>query len=211
METSEKIQEGDGSEAVREVWMKYLITVDEKPPKSNVVEEATAWLIAQGFDSPSAVDGVSDQDVDDNSPPKELVVKAFVKRTLRNINAAQQAKRAKVAGPGGSESSGSPLAPLQYNADLGLAQLGSESALAVARSLTNGVRSIDVLSKLSSSSLAGLPFHLQVDAAVWHLLDSETTAAAACNPPRKPFAYIDLTSKDVLPMWIAPDAVGGRA
>jgi hypothetical protein len=162
------------AEELKAGWLSYLATVDERPPKSSVLEATAAWYVAQGFVDPASVEGVSEEDVDSTSPPKELVVKAFLKRSLRNINAVHAAKRQRPADATGATGAGAAGADHTFAA--------SESALALARSLTQGVKSVDLLSKIAQSSVAGLPFHLQVDSAVWHVLEVESAAARACTP-----------------------------
>jgi hypothetical protein len=51
---------------------------------------------------------------------------------------------------------------------------------------------------------------MQCDSEVYKVLEAENMAAAR-DPKRTPFSYIDLTSNAVLPLWLAADAIGGSA
>ena len=41
-------------------------------------------------------------------------------------------------------------------------------------------------------------------------LQTDTNAAAAADPVRKPFTYIDLTKDECLPIWMNPEDIGGK-
>lgn len=49
------------------------------------------------------------------------------------------------------------------------------------------------------------------DITLWKVLESETLAAKAATPARHVFTYVDLTSKELLPVWLSPEAVGGKS
>jgi hypothetical protein len=194
-------------------WSSFLLAVDEVPPKSAVIETVGAWLIEKGFTEPRLLEGTTESDLDSAGMPSDLVTRAFLKRTLRCVEAAQQAKRFKAANPP-RESDGSLVGTGAVGASVTdpsrFVGLPDASALALAHGLASAPKRLDVSQELEKSPLAGLPFHMQVDAAIWQLLEAETTAASSCIPPRTPFSYVDLTSKEVLPLWISPESVGGK-
>ena len=80
-----------------------LNAVDESPPSDTVMQNVSSWLTAQGLDSPHALEGVTEADIDSRDPPTDLASRAFLKRTLRSVEAAQQAKRFRAWQPASSE------------------------------------------------------------------------------------------------------------
>ena len=54
-----------------------------------------------------------------------------------------------------------------------------------------------------------LPFDQQAEQPLWEKLAVENEAARV-RTNRQAFSFIDLTSRDVLPLWMAPEDVGGR-
>ena len=61
---------------------------------------------------------------------------------------------------------------------------------------------------MSAVGFLTLPFQLRPDPLVWRILHAENVAALARG--RKPFSYVDLTAKELLPLWLAPDTIGGK-
>ena len=196
-------------------WTSFLVAVDDIPPKSSIIEGVSSWLTARGFSDPRMLEGVSEADVDANNPPADLTTKAFLKRALRCVEVAQQAKRQRslnpvdrgqVNGSLGGEVGGAGDAASRLLGVLG----GEVSALALAQGFSAVSKTLDISQRIENSPLAGLPFHMQPEAKIWQQLEVETVAAASCSPPRVAFTYIDLTSKEVLPLWLSPDAIGGK-
>ena len=137
--------------------------------------------------------------------PKDVFTKAFITKTLKmagNVGAAKTGTSSSV--PMGSSPLAQPYSPMMN-------LLGGESAMRVAAAMSRGDKPVDMDSKLKASMFGKLPWHLVVDAQVWQLLSAETTTAAASIPKRVPFCYVDLAAKEMLPMWMAPEAVGGKA
>ncbi len=83
------------------------------------------------------------------------------------------------------------------------------SASTIANLLASGAELVDINDKLKSIGLETLQYHLRPDLLVWSVLDAESKAAANSN--RKAFAYLDLTSKELLPIWVPADLVGGKS
>jgi hypothetical protein len=194
-------------------WTTFLLAVDDSPPKSNVIEGVSSWLVERGITDPRMLEGVSEADIDTNNPPSDLLTKAFLKRALRCVEVAQQAKRQKTLNPAERSPTvgvfSDPGAGDVASRLLGVVG-GDASALALAHSLAGGSKALDISQRIENSPLAGLPFHMQAEAKIWQQLETETVAAAASSPPRVAFTYVDLTSKEVLPLWLSPDAIGGK-
>ena len=186
-------------------WIMWLTAVDVKPPAEEFLAEAAKFFGAH-FESYESLEGVDECDlVTMDGFPTKVPVKAFCKRALRTAEATAMAKR---------RTSVQPQLGLQSSQLLPMSQMsleplgGDASALAMARALQGGqVKEVDVNDLLAKAGLKDLPFHSTPDTAVWQILDSATKAAA----PGKTFSYIELTSKEVLPLWLPADAVGGKA
>eukprot|EP00971_Amphidinium_carterae_P352537 6492642-Amphidinium_carterae.1 len=122
-----------------------------------------------------------------------LPVKAFLRRALRVITALEDTTA--VAAATQQPASGPHM-----------------SAASLALQLAPS-KEVNVVEKLKSvnphfSKLDNMPFHMLPESSVWSLLQAENDAATASS--RTAFSYVDLTSKEWLPLWIAPDAVGGK-
>ena len=83
------------------------------------------------------------------------------------------------------------------------------SAMSVANVMAHGGKEVNVQEALSNAKMDKLDYTLQAEHAVWQLLQSESDAGK--KEGRVAFSYVDLTSKGLLPMWLAPGAVGGSA
>lgn len=186
-------------------WKSFLKNVDENQPADTVLEAAEEWLIGKDFLSPASFEGLSEEDLSSADLPAALPVKAFLKRTLRVVEAAHASKRAK--------SKAVAFAPVQVAEAEGSqtfqAMVGGEtSAAAVAAALSSASVEVDVHAQLVKAGCPSLPYQLQPDLPVWQAVAAESEAAKKAN--RVAFAYIDLTAKEVLPLWMAPDTVGGK-
>ena len=69
-------------------------------------------------------------------------------------------------------------------------------------------KAVDVADLLNKHSLSGLSYHLQADQSLFDSLVAHTEEAKRAG--RTPFACVDLTAKECLPLWIPVDSVGGR-
>ena len=81
------------------------------------------------------------------------------------------------------------------------------SALVVAQQLSS-TPAVDVTKLLESAHLDNMPFHLLPDQEVWQQMKAATAAAHAAG--QKPFSYVDLTHRSLLPAWLPAEAVGGK-
>ena len=105
--------------------------------------------------------------------------------------------------------------PLQQSQDLASQRLGfsvpdvvgqEASALTLAK-LLKGTTEVDQNKLLTSAGCQDLPFAFRCDTPVWRIMQAETDDAGASG--RIAFAYIDLTAKEILPMWMPQDTIGG--
>ena len=91
------------------------------------------------------------------------------------------------------------------------ASFGPEaSAGAVASALTAGSIVVDLNDMLEKAAVKDLPYHLRPQPALFQLLSAANKSAQEAVPVRKAYTYVDLTHKDVLPLWMGSEAVGGH-
>lgn len=66
----------------------------------------------------------------------------------------------------------------------------------------------DLASLLSKAEMKNLGFGLQSEQALWNNMQQH---ADECKlAVRIPFLFVDMTSKETLPMWLTPDLIGGK-
>ncbi len=192
-------------------WNEFVRAVDEKPPKWEIIEAVVRVFCDANIASPAEADGVHESDL---TFPEGMTVaaKALVRRTLKTVEMSAQAERGKKDSPGDASSStsgSSSLLPDPAVAGM-LEVLGTEaSAMAVAQAMAHGDRKVDVPRILEKIGCRDLHFALQPEVPVWQALQTESLAAAKAG--RVAFAYVDLTAKQFMPLWMAPDATGGAA
>eukprot|EP00971_Amphidinium_carterae_P059254 1171678-Amphidinium_carterae.1 len=150
--------------------------------------DAKAKLLELGFASPAHLDGVMVSDID-TCGITSLPLRAFVKRCIKAVNVSA------VITPQGA------AAPA-------VAGAGVSASVTAALIQPTAVKQVNVNEKLVSAYLHGVPFHLLPDQSVWQQLDTENQAAKTAG--RVAFSFVDLTAKEVLPLWVPPDAVGGK-
>ena len=85
---------------------------------------------------------------------------------------------------------------------------GSAGAGALAMAMAP-LKSVDTRAKMTTAGLEKLPYELQAEQAVWEKMATENeTARLRSN--KQGFTFIDLTCREVLPLWMAPEEVGGK-
>ena len=100
---------------------------------------------------------------------------------------------------------------LQHLTSIHLGLLGPEaSAGAVARAITASLKTVDVESKMKTVALHSLPVYWRAQPALHPLMEADDKAAKDSSPQRSAFTYVDLTHKDLLPLSMSSEAVGGR-
>ena len=175
-------------------WKTFLDTVDAEETDPEVLKEAEAFLTQAKLKNPQGAMGISLKQLEGHADfPAELPTQAFLSRAMDALAAVAAARRAaKEITPAASASSPQTLG----------------SALNVAALLSPPPKTVDVNTLLKNCKLDALPFNLQVDQTVADKMAAETDAAKKAQ--RKPFLFIDLTLAGTLPLWLAPEAVGGR-
>ena len=187
--------------------MDWLGAVQTTVVAEDVKLAVAKFLVAANIAGPELLEGVEPSEIMGVSgAPAGMAERALIRRGLIVASATAGAKRSKASASaiGGNQNymGSSQLATLQSVAG------GSDSsALALANILQTG-KHVDASAKLSASSMTGLPFTLQADQSIWQLFEAENSAAL--NPQRKAFTYVDLTVKGLLPLWVLPEAIGGR-
>ena len=171
-------------------WDAFLPAVDETPPKAEVQAAAKKFLLEISLATPAEAVGVQEADLQVHSKaPSSLPAKAFAIRAVRAVNLAASA-RSTLGGQTGGGSSGS----------------GSANALALTMA---PLKSVDTKAKMDAAGLQKLPYELQAEQALWEKLASENEAARL-RTNKQGFCFVDLTSKEILPLWMAPEEVGGK-
>ena len=69
---------------------------------------------------------------------------------------------------------------------------------------------VDLNDTLEKAAIKDLPYHLRPQPALFQLLAAANKSAQEAVPVRKAYTYVDLTHKDVLPLWMGSEAVGGH-
>ena len=77
----------------------------------------------------------------------------------------------------------------------------------MASALTAGSIVVDLNDMLGKAAVKDLPYHLRLQPALFQLLAAANKSAQEAVPV---FPYVDLTHKDVLPLWMGSEAVGGH-
>ena len=175
-------------------WIPFLKSVDDDEPEESELNAASEFM-TKLFASPQKAYGVRFDALSKHPDfPKDLALQAFLSRALETLEAAQRAKNA-AAQLASAKQQAAPQ-PSLSNA------MGLASALAPPKSC-------DTQALLNAASMGDLPFVNQCDQAVWDRLHADTSEAKVQN--RSAYAYIDLTSPGVLPIWLYAEAVGGKS
>ena len=197
--------------------LREFLTNVEAAPEGVELERVATWLEAHNMPSAQAIEGFKESEVEAMSTGDDaltVVLLAFVRRVVRTAMVVASAKRSEAHPPRGSEPSSAAapaaappsLAPGSAFAGL----IGAEaSGLAVANALMAAKDSVNVMDLLKKAGFEGMPFEIQAEAAVFQLLQCATNEAKKIG--KTAFTYVDLTAKELLPMWMPHSAVGGKA
>ena len=184
--------------ALEQAWVEFLANVDETPPSKEVLSLCAKYLAELSIVCPQGLVGVLESELtEEPSCPQGIPAKALLRRTVRMVAKSAQAKEgmgsAVLANPDGKDAGGLDA-----------------KALADTLAPTKKVV-VDVTARLENAKLADVPHHMQVDYSVWQTMWQDTCSARATSPPRQALTFVDLTSKEVMPLWLPPDAVGGKS
>ena len=189
-----------------------LKSVYTTPPEDPVLKNAMAIFETVKWKEKDHLAGVMDADIDAICEKKKdtpVPVKTFMRAAARLANAAASARLA------ASSASGSASTPMQRsNSSVSQPQVqeivGADwSAATIAKLLTMGVDEVDVAKQLNDANISKLPYHMQCERMVCKNLEAENKAAT--KEGRKAFAYVDLTAKEVLPLWLPQNTIGGNS
>jgi hypothetical protein len=189
----------------------FLKTMYEKPPEESIMNSTLQLFAKYGWHAKEQLVGVLDADIDGLcSSETPIPVKVMMRAAARFVNAASNARLGAGASIVSTDKSPTPNPLSGVSASQVQEIVGAEwSAATVAKLMNAGAEEIDVAKNLKDANMSTLPYHLQCDKAVWKILDAENKAAKAAG--RKAFAYVDLTAKEVLPIWLPQDAIGGKS
>ena len=195
----------------------FLKSVYESPPDGAVVSAAVEAFAKMNWHSQDALVGAVDSDIEElYTSETQDTVKVLMRAAARLANASPKAKLEAQVVNARHGSSQVPL--LQSSSQPSLQGVSASqiqdivgpdySAATLAKLLSAGNEEIDVAKCLGEVSMSKLPYHLQCDKSNWKILDAENKAAQKAE--RTAFAYVDLTAKEVLPIWLPADAIGGK-
>ena len=171
-------------------WKTFLDTIDSEDTDKAVLAATEKYFRDIRMATPAAAAGITNAMLSARTDfPGEPVVQAFIARTVDTLTAVAAARRTALEAGAGSS------AP----------NIGS--ALNLANTLAPPKR-VDTVAELKKAGVENLPFALMLDQTLVDRMASETDAARATGRPA--FLYVELASKEVLPLWIAPESVGGR-
>jgi len=187
-------------------WTQWLQGVDEVPPAADVIESVATFLEASPLRSFVSLDGMPEADILGlQGAPTDVMEKAFVRRAAKMAVIVAEANRNRASVGTGTGAATSQALAMQAQAAGG----GGASAMALAQVLS-GAKQADVQALLRGAGLDDLPHHIQAEQSLWQVLWSATEAGRASQPPATPFVYVDLTSRACLPIWLLPEAIGGK-
>ena len=195
----------------RKVMEEFLNSVYATPPEKQVIDRAKTLFAAVGWHEKQQLVGVIDTDVEALCKQDTAIpVKVLMRAAARMANAAHSATLV----PGGSSGSNvhapTVCAPSEMFALQVQGVVGSDlSAATLAKLISAGTGEVDIAKKLQDAHMSKLPYHMQCERLVWKILDAENKAAESAN--RQAYAYVDLTAKEVLPLWLPQDAIGGQS
>ncbi len=195
--------------AIMADWTTFTPAVDSPLASAEIIKEAATVFVNEGIADPTMAVGVLETDFD----LREVAVpaRALLRRSRMMVATVKQAQMSQATG---AAASSAPVPQAQMTTSLlqsaaiqGMIELmGADAcAVAVANAITHGGKSVDIQDCLAQVNMDNIDYTLLSDLAVWQLLQSEQEAAA--REQRTAFAYIDLTSKGLLPIWLAPDAL----
>lgn len=173
-------------------WPEFIKSAEAVQPDEAAIEAVVAVFRDKlKATVPLQAEGISEDSLNRQLQSADDHVMALARRTLRNVEAAAVARRMQ-------STPGSAL-------PAGVSSPASAKALANALAPSKVVDVVDLLQK---QGLTGLSYHLQADQSLFDTLVAHTEEAKRAG--RSPFAFVDLTSKECLPLWIPVDSVGGR-
>ena len=189
----------------------FVASLDETPTTPEVQEAVVTALVGAGFTNPEHLVGTADSVIGELAGWLAGPAGGLLKRTFRCAEDVSGAKRVKAAALTSSPQSGHRVSQVPSNLAAGslLSLLGPDaSAGVVASALMAGSIVVDLNDMLEKAAIKDLPYHLRPQPALFQLLAAANKSAQEAVPVRKAYTHVDLTHKDVLPLWMRSEAVG---
>lgn len=171
--------------------LEFIKDVDEGGVAEEKAKKAVALFSDLGISNLLELEGVPEDAIKDGDIP----IIALAKRALRKVDAVQAAKRLKTATDEAKKATGT----------------GSVGSLSALLPPTTRKTEVNIAEALKAGGLKTLPHAALGDASVWQDLQDDNDAANAALPKRTAFTSVELTRKGLLPLWMPPDTVGGKA
>eukprot|EP00438_Fugacium_kawagutii_P030829 Skav224363 [mRNA] locus=scaffold5095:66265:73933:+ [translate_table: standard] len=170
-------------------WTQLISEIESVKPPDEIIKMAVQFLTDDAkLKDPASATGVTEADLEKIKLPELLPAAALVRRLVRSVEALDKAR---------------------------MAQAATKSALAAtpvsAKALASALappKMPDVSDLLQKAGLSKLGFHVQADQSLYNTLQLASEEAKAQS--RVAFSYVDLTTKEVLPLWLPADSVGGK-
>ena len=190
----------------------FLDAVDATPVEAQCVM-AENFLKGLQVTDAATLGSLKEADLESQSGwPQDLPSRAFLRRALGVAQTV--AKGAALAGNVAPATPGASAAAAAQGLSPNVAsqQLALSGAAISAQVVASGLQNVqaNVADLLKTAGLAALPFGQRAEQSLFVLLEAERKTAESCVPIRQPFTYVDFTSKEVLPLWLTQDMLGGR-
>jgi hypothetical protein len=177
-------------------WKSWLDGVDEGY-NDNLVKRAADFFMAM-VDSPDMLAGLNEAALPSYEAwPSDPLLAAFLRRCCRTAKDVASAKRRRFLNP----------PPGQIVAAGSVSAVQGCSALSMVSDFVAGPK-MDVLVLLTAIGVKDTPSCILVEMNIWGALNMETDAAKKAN--RIAFSFVDLTAKEMLPIWMPNEFVGGK-
>ena len=181
-------------------WKTFLAQVDSSAQEADVLQEAAEVFHAANLRDANSVIGCTEEEVVALGPETlSLPARSLVRRCVRAIGQAAKVEEAKSLAAVSVPATGFPPVP----------PASSNGGTAAVLPTTLAIKSppVDVYALLEKVGMQGVPSDAIPELLLFTQLEEH--AKAAKEESRVPFMFIDLTSKDLLPLWMTPEMVGG--
>jgi hypothetical protein len=193
----------------------FIKSIDDVAADPQHIKEVSTALVEAGCQSTKDLEGAAESEIrtavaSTSFPAKSLAVRAW--RTMEKSAAASSAKAQPPQQQQQQQQQTQQIAVANTASQQHMLNLMGQdnSALSLANAITaHSSDKVNVADMLKKAEVPDLPFNNRVDISLFQLLKAD--AAAATTAGRVAFTYVDFTTKEMLPYWITPDAVGGRS
>ena len=198
---------------VANTWKTFLAADDDTKPSDAMSKAVDKLFTKNKFDNPASAGGLSENDLQSFEGWAELSFpeRAFAKRSLETINAAQQTKKRMRLATNEVNSVATPMGGARVNNPMTgpvRALLGSEASVAqLDAALEAASKLVDVEKLLAEAKLKELPFHVMAETHQFSICRAEVLRAL--QESRVAFLYMELTQ--MLPMWLSAHQMSGES